>query len=50
MEPQEIGLLMLIVVLFLAFLINYFDQHLKAKGKQRSHQNLDRRDDTSGHL
>lgn len=50
MEPQEIGLLMLPVILFFALVINYFDQRFKAGDKPRPDHNTDRRDDTSAPL
>ncbi|WP_156480483.1 hypothetical protein [Aquipseudomonas alcaligenes] len=47
MDPQEIGLLVLPVILFIACVINYFDQHAKSGGGQYSQRNADSQDDSS---
>ena len=47
MESQEIGLLVLPVILIFAFVINYFDQRFKSGEGQNSQRNTDRRGDTS---
>lgn len=41
MAPQAIGLLMLPVILFLAFVINYFDRRLKSAGEQCAQPSTD---------
>ncbi|MDO9617317.1 MAG: hypothetical protein Q7J43_06495 [Pseudomonas sp.] len=50
MESQDIGLLVLPVILLVAFAINYFDKRFMTAGEQRSARNPDRRDDTSAPL
>lgn len=47
MDPQEIGLLVLPVILFCAFVINYFDQRFKSAGEQRLQRNTDSHGDSS---
>ncbi|QKE61905.1 hypothetical protein HNE05_00495 [Aquipseudomonas campi] len=47
MDPQEIGLLVLPVILFLAFVINYFDRGFKSAGEQCSQRNTDSHGDSS---
>ncbi len=41
MAPQTIGLLMLPAILFLAFVINYFDRRLKSAGEQCARPSTD---------
>lgn len=47
MDPQEIGLLVLPVILFFAFVINYFDQRFKSGSELRSQRNTDSHRDSS---
>jgi hypothetical protein len=47
MDPQEIGLLVLPVILFFAFVINYFDERFKSGSEQRPQRNTDSHDDSA---
>ena len=47
MQPQEIGLLVLPVILLFAVVINYFDRGFKVSGGQSSRRHTDSRDDPS---
>lgn len=47
MDSQEIGLLVLPVILFFAFVINYFDGRFKSGSEQRPQRNTDSQGDSS---
>ncbi|SIQ71813.1 hypothetical protein [Aquipseudomonas alcaligenes] len=47
MDPQEIGLLVLPAILFIAFVINYFDERFKSGSGQFPQRSADSQGDRS---